>query len=115
MKCPYCGGGHIVKKGFSYTKYKPAQQRFVCKGCDKNFGDSFKGENYVEEMPKILLLDIETSLYHVATWGISNTSSTIRSLNINIFYPGLPSGYLMIRCLVILLLPMNQLIGTING
>ena len=69
MKCPYCGGGHILKKGFSYTKYKPAQQRFVCKGCNKNFGDSFQGKNYQEEMPRILLLDIETSLYHVATWG----------------------------------------------
>ena len=67
MVCPHCGSGVIKKVGFSYTKTKPTAQRYQCKECKKKFRSRVEEE--YSDMPKILLMDIETSLYHVATWG----------------------------------------------
>ena len=57
----------MVKRGFSHTKYKPTAQRYQCKECKKKFLSRVDEE--FKDMPKMLLMDIETSLYHIATWG----------------------------------------------
>ena len=67
MVCPYCGSGVVVKRGFSHTKFKPTAQRYQCKECKKKFLSRVDEE--FKDMPKMLLMDIETSLYHIATWG----------------------------------------------
>jgi transposase-like protein len=67
MICPQCGSGLVVKKGFSYTKHRPIAQRYRCKECGHQFLSRVEDE--YTDLPKILLMDIETSLYHVSTWG----------------------------------------------
>ena len=67
MICPHCGSGVVLKKGFSYTKNKPIAQRFICKECKKQFRARFQEDH--TDLPKILLMDIETSLYHFVGWG----------------------------------------------
>ena len=67
MICPRCGSGVVLKKGFSYTKNKPIAQRFICKECKKQFRARFQEDH--TDLPKILLMDIETSLYHFVGWG----------------------------------------------
>ena len=67
MICPHCGSGVVIKKGLSYSKYKPVSQRYVCKECKKQF--SAREDDHYSDLPKILLMDIETSLYHFVGWG----------------------------------------------
>ena len=67
MICPQCGSGLVIKKGFSYTKHRPIAQRYRCKECGHQFLSRVEDE--YTDLPKILLMDIETSLYHVSTWG----------------------------------------------
>ena len=67
MVCPHCGSGVVLKKGFSYTKHRPIAQRYVCKDCKMQFNS--RVEDDYSDLPKILLMDIETSLYHFVGWG----------------------------------------------
>ena len=37
LKCPECGSEDVVKRGFTPTKERGKQQRFLCKSCRKTF------------------------------------------------------------------------------
>ena len=73
MNCPKCGSGHVVKKGFYYSRtdgYK-ASQRYICYGCNKQFKITLNQEvRSTKDLPKILLLDIETAPMEVYVWGL---------------------------------------------
>ena len=73
MNCPKCGSGHVVKKGFYYSQtdgYK-ASQRYICYGCTKQFKITLNEEvRSTKDLPRILLLDIETAPMEVYVWGL---------------------------------------------
>jgi len=67
--CPKCNSTHLRKKGVIYSKgYETNMQRYVCHTCKKQFQVP-KGSPKVD-LPKILLFDIETSFYHITTFGL---------------------------------------------
>jgi len=73
MKCPNCGGGHAVKKGFYYSQKDGAKssQRYNCLGCNRQFSISMSDEvKNTKDLPRILLLDIETAPMEVYVWGL---------------------------------------------
>ena len=61
--CPDCTSTHTRKKGI-----RRGNQRWSCTQCRRQFTTPM---DYVEEnkFPKILLFDVETSLYHMVGWG----------------------------------------------
>tara|TARA_R100000306_G_scaffold52459_1_gene49307 strand:+ start:44 stop:937 length:894 start_codon:yes stop_codon:yes gene_type:complete len=61
--CPYCGSTYGRKKGI-----RRDHQRYECYSCGKYFQKPVEYEE--NELPKILLLDIETSLMKVYVWGL---------------------------------------------
>ena len=60
--CPCCASSHTRKKGIRRN-----QQRWVCNECRRQFTAPIDYTEY--GFPKILLFDIETSLYHFVGWG----------------------------------------------
>ena len=73
MECPRCGSGHLNKKGYHYRKKdgEKISQRYVCLSCGKQFNISLLEEvKQTEELPKILLYDIETAPMEVFVWGL---------------------------------------------
>ena len=60
--CPYCGSTYGRKKGI-----RNDYQRYECYSCRKFFQKPLEYEE--SELPKILLFDVETSLYHFVGWG----------------------------------------------
>ena len=66
--CPKCTGSHVRKKGVIYSKsYECNVQRWKCLSCGKQFQTPIDSPKI--DLPKILLFDIETSLYHFVGWG----------------------------------------------
>ena len=64
MKCPNCGNGHAQKKGFYYSQTDGAKisQRYNCLGCNRQFSITLNDEvRNTADLPRILLLDIETA------------------------------------------------------
>lgn len=59
-RCPYCGSVNTVRNG-----YKNGKQERKCRDCRLYFYTVIQ-----EELPLVLLLDIETSPLRVFTWGI---------------------------------------------
>lgn len=37
--CPYCQSNQVVKKGFFQNQDGTGRQRYLCRGCDKQFSD----------------------------------------------------------------------------
>ena len=73
MKCPNCGNGQARKKGFYYSQKDDAKssQRYICIGCNKQFSISMSDEvKNTKDLPRILLLDIETAPMEVYVWGL---------------------------------------------
>jgi len=72
MNCPKCHNGDVVKKGFQYNKGVAVSQRYKCKRCEKQFNEYFhdRAKDYKDQMPNILIFDIETSLMEVYVWGL---------------------------------------------
>ena len=73
MNCPNCGGGHAVKKGFYYSQKDgvKSSQRYNCLGCNRQFSISMSDEvKNTRDLPRILLLDIETAPMEVYVWGL---------------------------------------------
>ena len=60
--CPSCASSHTRKKGIRRN-----QQRWTCNECRRQFTAPIDYTEY--GFPKILLFDIETSLYHFVGWG----------------------------------------------
>ena len=67
--CPKCASTHNRKKG---TRYSPSfegnVQRWLCHSCGKHFQTPIDSPK--QDLPKILLLDIETALMEVYVWGL---------------------------------------------
>lgn len=61
LHCPACGSDRKVRRGFLPTK-----TRFQCKNC----GKFYSAEEGKLQVPKVLLLDIETSPMEVFVWGL---------------------------------------------
>ncbi len=34
VKCPYCGGNHIIAKNYSYVNYTVCEYDFYCEDCE---------------------------------------------------------------------------------
>ena len=67
--CPKCNGTHLRKKGIVYSKsYECNVQRWVCVSCKKQFQTPINAP--INDLPKILLFDIETSPMEVYVWGL---------------------------------------------
>ena len=62
MICPYCASKSVRKKGFQGNN-----QRWRCMSCNKQYQTPIFYDQ--SALPKILLMDIETSLYHFVGWG----------------------------------------------
>ena len=67
MICPHCSANHSRKNGIRKSQ-KGVQQIWKCKNCGKKY-QTPKGKQKMSEFSRILLLDIETSLYHFTGWG----------------------------------------------
>jgi len=73
MNCPNCNNGHVVKKGFYYSKINGSKssQRYNCYGCNKQFKISLDDEiRNTKDLPRILMVDIETAPMEVYVWGL---------------------------------------------
>ena len=64
--CPDCSCTHTKKKGIRRN-----QQRWICLDCARQFTLPLDIEkyDYTNEIPNILIFDIETSFYHFVGWG----------------------------------------------
>ena len=67
--CPKCTSTHNRKKGIRYSpSFEGNVQRWYCHSCGKHFQTPIDSPK--QELPKILLFDIETALMEVYVWGL---------------------------------------------
>ena len=67
--CPKCTSTHNRKKGIRYSpSFEGNVQRWHCHSCGKHFQTPIDSPK--QELPKILLFDIETALMEVYVWGL---------------------------------------------
>ena len=67
--CPKCTSTHNRKKGIRYSpSFEGNVQRWYCHSCGKHFQTPIGSPK--QELPKILLFDIETALMEVYVWGL---------------------------------------------
>jgi len=73
MICKYCSSGHLSRKGYHYRKSDGMKIsiRYICKTCNRQFNRSLMDELInTDDLPKILLYDIETAPMEVFVWGL---------------------------------------------
>ena len=72
MTCPHCYNTDVKKYGYRYNKGIATSRVYKCKRCNKRFSQLFedKAKEYHDQMPNILIFDIETSLMEVYVWGL---------------------------------------------
>jgi len=66
VECPNCGSTNTAKRGWDRTQKRP-KQRYKCHDCNKRFNTHYEQHRRV---PRVLVLDIETSPLICYTWGI---------------------------------------------